>query len=176
MRIKNTAVKVIGVAGIDLNPGSDWVEVANEKVYVPVFNERGVKTDKLQVLPALQLLKRMGQIDYLEDEKPMVESSDFLVAISNWKSTLALMICHKMKMAGHGENSLGELGKIGNTFAASSVSDGGSSISFASSGAGNLQTDAEYGLTIYGAQYLQLRKMVIMGIRVSGEGDFRGRL
>ena len=76
MRIKNTAVKVIGVAGIDLNPGSDWVEVANEKVYVPVFNERGVKTDKLQVLPALQLLKRMGQIDYLEDEKPVAESSD----------------------------------------------------------------------------------------------------
>lgn len=93
-----------------------------------------------------------------------------------YERALALMICHKMKMAGHGENSLGELGKIGNTFAASSVSDGGSSISFASSGAGNLQTDAEYGLTIYGAQYLQLRKMVIMGIRVSGEGDFRGRL
>ena len=70
----------------------------------------------------------------------------------------ALLICHKLKMAGKGDSSLGELGKIGNSFVASSVSDGGSSISFANSGGGNTQMNAEYGLTIYGMQYLQLLK------------------
>ena len=79
-----------------------------------------------------------------------------------YEHALALLVCHKMKMAGLGENALGELGKMGNAYLASSVSDGGSSISFASSGVGSLETDAEYGMTIYGTQFLQLRKMAIV--------------
>lgn len=79
----------------------------------------------------------------------------------------ALLICHKLKMAGKGDSSLGELGKIGNSFVASSVSDGGSSISFANSGGGNTQMNAEYGLTIYGMQYLQLLKTVVVPINIS---------
>lgn len=79
----------------------------------------------------------------------------------------ALLICHKMKMAGYGDSSLGELGKIGNSFVASSVSDGGSSISFANSGANNTQMNAEYGMTVYGMQYLQLLKAVIVPINIS---------
>ena len=110
---------------------------------------------------------------WIEFCEPLVSKKQFGKL---WERALALLVCHKMKMAGLGENSLGELGKIGNSFAASSVSDGGSSISFASAGVGNLQTDAEYALTIYGAQYLQLRKMAIMGIRISGEGDFHARI
>ena len=76
MRIKNLAVKVIGLAGVDLMPGADWVEIEDEKVDVPVFDKRGVKTDAMQVLPSLQILKKMGQIDYIEDKKPAAESSD----------------------------------------------------------------------------------------------------
>lgn len=80
----------------------------------------------------------------------------------------ALLICHKLTMAGLGNNSLGELGKIGNSFVASSVSDGGSSISYANGGAsGNIQMNVEYGFTVYGMQYLQLLKMVIVPINIS---------
>ena len=89
----------------------------------------------------------------------------------------ALLICHKLKMAGYGgDESLGALGKIGNSFIASSVSDGGSSISFASGGVGNLATNAELGMTIYGIQYLQLMRMCVVPIHISGEDDLNGRL
>ena len=98
--------------------------------------------------------------------KPLVSRKQFGKL---YEHALALVICHKMKMAGLGENTLGDLGKIGNSFSASSVSDGGSSISFASAGVGNLQTDAEFAMTIYGTQYLQLRKMVVVPIHVAGE-------
>lgn len=80
----------------------------------------------------------------------------------------ALLICHKLKMAGLGEDSLGALGKIGNSFVASSVSDGGSSISFANGGAsGNIQMNAEFGFTVYGMQYLQLLKSVVVPITIN---------
>lgn len=102
-------------------------------------------------------------IDFVQ---PMVSRKQFG---NLYYQAITLMIAHKLKMAGLGENSLGELGKIGNSFVASSVSDGGSSISFAGGGAGNLQTDAEYAMTVYGLQYLQIRRMCIIPIRVSGE-------
>lgn len=109
-------------------------------------------------------------IDFVQ---PMVSRKQFG---DLYYQALVLMLCHKMKMAGLGENTLGDLGKIGNAFAASSVSDGGSSISFASAGVGNLQADAEYAMTVYGAQFLQLRRMAIMTIHVSGEGEWCGWL
>lgn len=79
----------------------------------------------------------------------------------------ALLVCHNMKMFGLGDNALGALGKIGNSFVASSVSDGGSSISFANSGAGNTQVNAEFGLTVYGMKYLQLLKMCVVPINIT---------
>lgn len=80
----------------------------------------------------------------------------------------ALLICHKLTMAGMNDSALGELGKIGNSFVASSVSDGGSSISYANGGAsGNIQMNAEYGFTVYGMQYLQLLRTVIVPINIS---------
>lgn len=82
----------------------------------------------------------------------------------------ALLICHKMTMAGLGgaNSALGALGKIGNSFVASSVSDGGSSISYANGGAaGNIQMNAEYGFTVYGMQYLQLLKTTVVPINIS---------
>ena len=79
----------------------------------------------------------------------------------------ALLICHKLKMAGFGDNSLGALGKIGNSFVASSVSDGGSSISFANGGGSNTAINAEFGMTVYGMQYLQLLKTVVVPINIT---------
>lgn len=110
---------------------------------------------------------------WLEFCEPMVSKKQFGRLYNH---ALALLICHKMKMAGLGENTLGDLGKIGNAFSASSVSDGGSSISFAASGAGNLATNAEYGLTVYGTQYLQLLKMCVVPIHVSGEDVLHAKL
>lgn len=104
---------------------------------------------------------------------PMVSKKQFG---NLYYQAIALLICHKLKMAGYGENTLGDLGKIGNAYMASSVSDGGSSISFASTGAGNLQTDAEYAMTIYGTQYLQLRRMCVIPIHVSGEENVYARV
>lgn len=80
----------------------------------------------------------------------------------------ALLICHKLTMAGMNDSALGELGKIGNSFVASSVSDGGSSISYANGGAsGNIQMNAEYGFTVYGMQYLQLLKSAVVPITIN---------
>ena len=110
---------------------------------------------------------------WVEFCRPMVSKKQFG---NLYNQALALLVCHKMKMAGLGENTLGELGKIGNAYAASSVSDGGSSISFASSGVGNTQADAEYTMTVYGAQFLQIRNLAVIPIHVSGEGDFRAWL
>lgn len=81
----------------------------------------------------------------------------------------ALLICHKMSLNGVGESGLGELAKVKNSYTASNVSDGGTSLSFASVGAGNTATNAEYGMTVYGTQYLQLQKACVVPIHISGE-------
>ena len=110
---------------------------------------------------------------WIDFVRPMVSKKQFG---NLYYQAIALLICHKLKMAGYGENTLGDLGKIGNAYMASSVSDGGSSISFASTGAGNLQADAEYAMTIYGTQYLQLRRMCVIPIHVSGEENVYARV
>ena len=123
-----------------------------------------------------------GEFDSLTDDdskfwidfvKPMVSKKQFK---DLYYQAIALLVAHKLKMAGLGENTLGDLGKIGNAYAASSVSDGGSSISFASAGVGNVQADVEYAMTIYGTQFLQLRRLCIIPIHVSGEGNVYGGL
>ena len=95
---------------------------------------------------------------------PMVSKKQFGKLYDHAK---ALLICHKMKLTGLGGNSLGALGQIGNSFIASSVSDGGSSISFANSGAGNKEVNAEFAMTVYGMQYLQLLRTCVVPINIS---------
>jgi len=125
-------------------------------------------------VPVIEYIKMLSEEfrEYPEDKieqwiifcQPLVSKKQFGKL---YEQALALVVCHKMKMAGLGDNSLGELGKIGNAYMASSVSDGGSSISYASSGVGNLQADAEYAMTIYGTQYLQLRRSAIVPIHTA---------
>lgn len=123
-----------------------------------------------------------GEFDSLKDSdidwwdefvSPMVSKKQFGELYNHAK---ALLICHKMSLAGIGDSSLGELCKVKNGFTASSVSDGGSSISFANIGAGNLSMNAELVMTVYGTQYLQIMKMCIVPARISGEDDFHGQL
>ncbi len=102
---------------------------------------------------------------WIEAVEPMVSKKQFGKL---YTTALAYMVCHKLKMAGYGENPLGEVGAIGIGFAIGSVSEGGSSISFGASQSSNLADDAELALTVYGLQYLQLRRSVIVPIHISG--------
>lgn len=103
---------------------------------------------------------------WIELVKPMVSKKRFG---SLYHQALAYLVCHKLKMSGRGSSPLGELGTIGIGFAVGSVSEGGSSISFGANQSSNLATDAELGLTAYGVQFLNLRRMVIIPIRCGGE-------
>lgn len=103
---------------------------------------------------------------WIDMVRPLVSRKQFG---SLYEQALAYLTCHKLKMAGHGEQPLGELGGMNVGFAVNSVSEGGSSISFGTSQTSNLTPDAEMGLTSYGTQYLQLRRLVVVPIHCSGE-------
>lgn len=83
-----------------------------------------------------------------------------------YQQALAYLAAHKMKMSGLGK-SIG-IGSIGDTIGLSSVSEGETSVSFSNNQAGNMATDSEFGLTVYGMQYLQLRKRCIVTIVSAG--------
>lgn len=133
-------------------------------------------------MTALEIIRIVGQefedvengvIDqWIEIFAPMVSKKQFGKL---YEQALAFLVCHKMKIAGLGDNAFGgEVSAAASGFSVASVSDGGSSISFANTGSGNLTTDAEFGMTSYGTQYLQLRKMCVIPIHVSGEESFYG--
>lgn len=83
-----------------------------------------------------------------------------------YQHALAYLSAHKMKMSGLGKK-IGE-GTIGDTIGLSSVSEGETSVSFSNNQAGNIATDSEFGLTVYGMQYLQLRKRCVVTIISAG--------
>ena len=83
-----------------------------------------------------------------------------------YQQALAYLAAHKMKMDGFGKK-IG-IGSIGDTIGLSSVSEGETSVSFSNNQVGNTATDAEFGLTVYGMQYLQLRKRCIVTIVSAG--------
>ena len=60
------------------------------------------------------------------------------------------------------------IGTVGDTIGLSSVSEGETSVSFSNNQAGNTATDSEFGLTVYGMQYLNLRKRCIVTIVSAG--------
>lgn len=77
---------------------------------------------------------------WVEMVRPMVSRKQFGKL---YEQAIAYLVCHKLKMAGYGENPLGDMGAIGIGFAVGSVSEGGSSISFGANQSSNLATDAE---------------------------------
>nr|DAN10122.1 MAG TPA: Protein of unknown function (DUF4054) [Caudoviricetes sp.]DAP27630.1 MAG TPA: Protein of unknown function (DUF4054) [Caudoviricetes sp.] len=74
-------------------------------------------------------------------------------------------------MSGHGEN--GGI-RIGDSLRISSYSEGGTTVSFGTNQTVNLQSDAEYALTVYGLEYLTIRRNAIIPIISAGEGSARG--
>jgi len=131
-------------------------------------------------MEAIDIIRLIGtEFSFMENEvleqwieicRPMVSKKQFGKL---YEQALAYIVCHKMKLAGNGESPLGEgLGNLSALgFSVSSVSEGGSSISFGASQSSNLANDAELALTTYGLQYLTLRRMVVVPIHASGEGS-----
>ena len=85
-----------------------------------------------------------------------------------YQQALAYLSAHKMKMSGLGKSIGAGGGTIGDTIGLSSVSEGETSVSFSNNQSGNTDTDSEFGLTVYGMQYLQLRKRCIITIISTG--------
>lgn len=81
---------------------------------------------------------------------------------ADYPLAVALLACHSMKMAGNGETSLG---KIADTGRLASVSEGGTSVSFATT-TGNASGDAELQLTSYGIQFITIRNRHIISIMI----------
>ena len=86
---------------------------------------------------------------------------------SSYQKALAYLTDHKLKMMGYGENE--GLGSIGLSLRVNSVSEGESSVSFGTNQASNLNADAEFALTVYGLEYLTLRRNCIIPIINAGE-------
>lgn len=83
-----------------------------------------------------------------------------------YQYAIAYLAAHKMKLVGHGE-TIGT-GTVGSSIGLTSISEGEASISFANSQESNTESDAEYGLTIYGMQFLQLKRKCIISIISAG--------
>ena len=69
---------------------------------------------------------------------------------------VALLAAHKMKLAGFGGDGMEGIPVNGG--GVSSYTEGGTSVSFNTSQQTNLVSDAEYGLSNYGTQFLSLRR------------------
>lgn len=89
----------------------------------------------------------------------------------SYQKALAYLTAHKLKMNGYGNN---ENGVIGDSLRVGSYSEGETSISYTTNQQTNLQVDAEYALTVYGLEYLTLRRNAIIPIISAGEGSGYG--
>ncbi len=89
---------------------------------------------------------------------------------SSYQKALAYLTAHKLKMNGYGDC---KNGKIADSLRVGSYSEGETSISYTTNQQANLQIDAEYALTVYGLEFLTLRRNAIIPIVSAGErGDY----
>lgn len=86
---------------------------------------------------------------------------------SSYPKALAYLTAHKLKMNGYGND---ENGVIGDSLRVGSYSEGETSISYTTNQQSNLQVDAEYALTVYGLEFLTLRRNAVIPIISAGEG------
>ena len=88
-----------------------------------------------------------------------------------YQKALAYLTAHKLKMNGYGNT---ENGTIGDSLRVGSYAEGETSISYTTNQQTNLQVDAEYALTVYGLEFLTLRRNAIIPIISAGEGPCYG--
>lgn len=88
-----------------------------------------------------------------------------------YQKALAYLTAHKLKMNGYGNT---ENGTIGDSLRVGSYAEGETSISYTTNQQTNLQVDAEYALTVYGLEFLTLRRNSVIPIISAGEGPGYG--
>lgn len=93
---------------------------------------------------------------------------------STYQKALAYLTAHKLKMNGFGNNEGTGNIAIADSLRVGSYSEGETSISFTTNQQTNLQVDAEYALTVYGLEFLTLRRNAIIPIISAGEGSGYG--
>lgn len=109
-----------------------------------------------------------GDIDkWVELTTPLVSESKFGAL---YDQAVALLSCHRMKMAGLGDNDVA--GSVGDSIRVGSYGEGSRSIGFTVSQSTNLLSDAELALTVYGIQFLTLRRSVIVPITITSGGAY----
>ena len=105
-------------------------------------------------------------LQWAELAKPYVSKEKFGKL---YDQALAYMICHLMKSSGLGIDALGDYAKMGASAGMagiSSLSDGGSSISFAWPNQTVTSAEMVFSGTIYGRMYLALLRLVIVPITI----------
>ena len=100
---------------------------------------------------------------WVELTTPLVSKAKFCAL---YEQAVALLTCHRMKMAGLGDNEFA--GKVGDTLRVGNYSEGSRSIGFTVNQGTNLLSDAELALTSYGLQYLSIRRSVVVSITSAG--------
>ena len=85
---------------------------------------------------------------------------------ASYQKALAYLTAHKLKMNGYGDTGTGS---IADSLRVGSYSEGETSISYTTGQQTNLQVDAEYALTVYGLEFLTLRRNAIIPIVSAGE-------
>jgi len=113
--------------------------------------------------------------DWVEFVRPMVSRKQFG---NLYERAIALLVCHylavnNVKDDGDTSGDLRGMWVGGASFGLKSISDGVTSIAFDNNFQNVSMADAEYALTRYGMQYLQLRKMVVVPIHARGEDCVR---
>lgn len=106
---------------------------------------------------------------WLELTEPLVSQRQFKKL---WTQALALLTAHRMKMAGLNEDDdLADIKNldVGGVIRVANYSEGDTSIGFNTNTNQYTEGEAELGLTVYGIQYLRLRRMAIVTIRNSSE-------
>ena len=117
-------------------------------------------------------VKEYGINSYLELYKDQISEKRFG---STYQKALAYLTAHKLKMSGLGNNEGTGNIAIEDSIRVGSYSEGETSISFTTNQQTNLQVDAEYALTVYGLEFLTLRRNAIIPIISAGEGRGYGR-
>lgn len=84
-----------------------------------------------------------------------------------YDQALALLTCHRMKMAGMGDSSYGT---VGDTLRVGNYSEGETSLGFTTNQGTNLLPNGELALTSYGLQFLNIRRLRVVPIHSAGEG------
>lgn len=86
----------------------------------------------------------------------------------SYQKALAYLTAHKLKMSGYGST---ENGTMGDALRVSSYSEGETSVTYSTNQQSNLQIDAEYALTVYGLEFLTLRRNSVIPIISAGENS-----